>query len=318
MERFYYGYPKSISLGEYIMKKYISTLVSSMLVLCISILLQDKTRIVSAAVENNFTYSIENDCCLITGFTGGDSIIEIPDKLDGYTVIGIASRAFCNNIAIESVVLPESIKSIGDRAFTNCSNLKNINIPSCVQTIKHNTFNGCESLTSIIIPESVVSIETGAFLNCKELIDIDVHNGIQDMGHNAFGNTAWLDSQEDGFVYIGNVLYCYKGSMPEKESLILDEGITCIAACAMYDQTNLSSVTFHDGVTNIGWGAFSGTSLEYIEVPNLRTIEYDTFSNCQELKGIVIPRTVKFIDSQAFEGCSALNKIAFQDVTIAT
>lgn len=297
------------------MKKYISTLFAYMLVLCIIILSQDNICLVSvsAAVENNFTYSIENDGCVITGFNGENFIIEIPDELDSYTVIGIASRAFCNNITIESVVIPESVKSIGDRAFMNCSNLESINIPSCVQTIEHNTFNGCESLTSITIPESVVSIETGAFFNCKELMDININNGIQDMGHNAFGNTAWLDSQEDGFVYIGNVLYCYKGSMPENEVLMLDKDITCIAACAMENQTNLSSVTFHDGVTDIGWGAFSNTGLESIELTDLTTIEYNTFSNCPNLKNIIIPKSVKSIDSCAFEGCKFLNNVTIDD-----
>ena len=59
-----------------------------------------------------------------------------------YTVTSIAADAFrVKNIA--SIVLPESIKTIGSYAFYGCDYLESIVIPEGVTSIGYSAFNGC-------------------------------------------------------------------------------------------------------------------------------------------------------------------------------
>jgi hypothetical protein len=57
--------------------------------------------------------------------------------------------------AVEKIIIPTSVVSIGNYCFENCSNLKEIVIPSTVTKIKESIFEGCYSLTKITVPNNV-------------------------------------------------------------------------------------------------------------------------------------------------------------------
>ena len=78
--------------------------------------------------------------------------------------------------------------------------------------------------------------------------------------------------------------------MPENTELTLDPSVTVIANGALAEQSNLTKVTFHRHVTNIGWGAFQKTGIVSAEIPPLSQIKYNTFSDCKNLKSA--PETV--------------------------
>ena len=93
----------------------------------------------------------------------------IPDSV---TTIG--DMAFFDCSLLTTVTLSNSVKTIGSAAFYGCSALTNINIPSSVQTIGDGAFCACKSLKEIHIPASVTLIVDGAFLGCTSLAKIDV------------------------------------------------------------------------------------------------------------------------------------------------
>ena len=70
---------------------------------------------------------------------------------------------------IESIAIPDSVKSIGNGAFSCCSSLKSIEIPDSVERIRDGAFSCCSSLKLIIISNSVKSIGDYAFGYCKSL-----------------------------------------------------------------------------------------------------------------------------------------------------
>ena len=70
---------------------------------------------------------------------------------------------------MESVVIPDSVTSIGDGAFSGCSSLASVVIPDSVTSIGVYAFLDCSSLESVVIPDSVTSIGSSAFQNCSSL-----------------------------------------------------------------------------------------------------------------------------------------------------
>lgn len=60
---------------------------------------------------------------------------------------------------MESIIIPESVTSIGKGALFLCESLKSITIPDSVTSIEEDAFSQCKSLKSITIPENVTSDE---------------------------------------------------------------------------------------------------------------------------------------------------------------
>ena len=87
---------------------------------------------------------------------------------------------------IKTIIVPDSIKSIGYDAFYDCTNLTSINIPDSVKSIGCDAFFGCGNLKSIIIPNSVKKIESCAFYDCRSLTSIIISNSVKSIKHGAF------------------------------------------------------------------------------------------------------------------------------------
>ena len=201
-----------------------------------------------------------------------------------YRVTAIDEDAFYNS-DITSVVIPNSVTRIKEHAFYGCSSLTSIIIPNSVTEIEEYAFYGCSSLTSIIIPNSVTEIEEYAFWGCNRLASIIIPNSVVKIGEDAFAGTAWYENQPDGVVYAGNVLYKYKGEMPEGTSIEIRKGTTCIVGSAFYECKNLISITIPESVTSI---------------------ESMAFSNCTNLASITIPGSVTEIGKFAFSSTAWL------------
>lgn len=224
----------------------------------------------------------------------------------------IADNAFFSCSGLSSIMLPNSVTYIGNRAFKDCSNLISINIPNNVLTIKAYSFQGCSSLTSITIPNLLSSIPNGAFSGCSSLSSITVPNSVESIGSCAFEGTAWFNSQPEGVVYVGSVLYQYKGAMPANTILSIKDGTKSITAYAFSRYTELSSVIIPNTVISIGYGAFQECSgLTSVTIPNsVTSMEQSVFSGCSSLSSFIIPTGLTTINDNMFSGCSSLSNIS--------
>jgi hypothetical protein len=88
----------------------------------------------------------------ITAYTPqtASSSLVIPDRILGLEVTAIYTRAFFQHTALDSVVIPGGVTSIGDEAFSGCG-LSSASIPDTVAHIGAKAFQG-NKLTAIAIP----------------------------------------------------------------------------------------------------------------------------------------------------------------------
>ena len=109
-------------------------------------------------------FEIENGILINYTEEKGITSIVIPDS-----VISIGNGAFANCRGLINVTIPDSVTSVGSWAFVSCISLKSIIIPNSVTNIGDFVFADCSSLTSVTISDSVTSIGGGAFFHSKNL-----------------------------------------------------------------------------------------------------------------------------------------------------
>jgi hypothetical protein len=114
-----------------------------------------------------------------------------------------------NNADIE---LREGTTGITERIFQNCKGMRSIIIPNSVTTIGNYAFFNCTGLSSIEIPKSVTVIGNGAFDSCEGIKTVRIERNTQQIGGNAF---AGLYNLTD--------FYCLVEQVPTTGSLAFDE-----------------------------------------------------------------------------------------------
>ncbi len=211
---------------------------------------------------------------------------------------------------IATVVIPDTVNSIGNSAFRDCKKLSNITIPDGVTEIKHHTFYSCESLESIDIPDSVVLIGESAFYNCKKLAEISIPDGVTEIKGYVFAYCESLKSIEipDSVVGIGEDAFSYCVSFTE---FVIPKGVTAIKDRAFLGCYNLASITIPNSVKTIGKRCFAFCeNLENITLTEgVTTIDSSAFDGCIKLKNIFIPASVTYIGYSAFSEAISLESI---------
>ena len=236
----------------------------------------------------------------------------------GLTAIEDEDFAYCSDLA--TIILPNSITSIGVSAFEDCTQLLKIIIPQNVTTIRDNAFKNCKLLTTITIPAKVTTIGTDVFecnYNLKEFI-VEANN-------NKYAS-------KDGILYskdMKNLIKC----PATKTQVNIENSITTIENCA-FSNCLFANITIPQNVTSIGNSAFEGcqkltslkipenvstigkraftgcSNLEKITIPeSVTTIEDEVFFNCKNLTNVTIPNSVKSIGEAAFSDCESLTNI---------
>lgn len=171
------------------------------------------------------------------------------------TLQSIGDRAFKGNKLWGAIVFPESLTSIGDEAFSG-HGFAEIGLPRTLTSIGQNAFACGEkaNLKYLLVPFA------GKTKNSGNLIDVFSEKGLSNLQHlyinggtingaslKGLGNvelyasgdveieagsldeTQWYKNQPNGIVYIGEILYGYKGSISQSNTLLkIKEGTTKI------------------------------------------------------------------------------------------
>ncbi|MBR5829007.1 MAG: leucine-rich repeat protein, partial [Bacteroidaceae bacterium] len=102
--------------------------------------------------------------------------------------------AFNGCDGLTSVVIPNSVTSIGESAFDGCSGLTSVVIPNSVTSIGEGAFRDCSGLTSVTLGNSVTSIGDYAFYKCNALTSVTIPNGVTSIGNGTFERCTGLTS----------------------------------------------------------------------------------------------------------------------------
>lgn len=180
---------------------------------------------------------------------------------------------------LTSIIIPDSVISIGECAFSGCTGLTSIMV-AAGNTIYHATGNclietagktliaGCKN--SVIPTDgSVTIIGEYAFFYCTGLTTITIPVSVTGVGAEAFKGTAYYNTESN---WVDDVLYI--------DAVLVD----CRA-----DKKNTVSVK-----------------------PGTVCIADEAFSRCAELRGVTLPSSVKTIGELAFNVCSSLKDITYR------
>ncbi len=241
------------------MKKLISIL------LCITMLLCLFTSVTPsfALSYSGFSYEIQNEKVVITGYSGSEQNITIPAQINGKTVIKIEKNAFKDNENLTSVIISEGVEDIGDSAFENCTNLSTITLPNTITHIGEN------------------AIYNTAYYNNPNnwKLKRNAEDNNSGVGSSNVGPTfAWEDVLAPvlEYLYLGTALIeCeYSGGYNIKK------GTTVIADYAFTKSANATSIQFPPSLIAIGKHSFDGcTSLENFDISENVKIDATSFYN---------------------------------------
>lgn len=147
--------------------------------------------------KDNFIYSIyDSNIATIIKYLGNEENVNIPStiEIDGINcnIYHIGSYAFQDCQSLKSVVIPDSVSTIGWGAFAGCTSLKNVTLPKNIESIKYETFAECSSLETINLPSSITLIDEESFWGCTSLESINIPSSVEIIGSLAFAGCSSL------------------------------------------------------------------------------------------------------------------------------
>ena len=194
----------------------------------------------------DFWYDLNDDgTARLTACFNVDETLELPPELDGYPVTVISYQAFLY-YSPAKVVIPEGVVEILHGAFKDNDMIISVTLPYSLTVMSSNPFVNCPNLSEIVIPEDhpVFEITDGVLMHREEKRVICPVNGYD-------------------------------------ETIIIPAGAETIGYGAFYNNSSVSQVRLHDGITKIDDMAFAG---------------------CANLNSIVIPPSVEYIGEWALDG----------------
>ena len=213
---------------------------------------------------------------------------------EGVTSIGKA--AFYDCTALTTIDIADSVTTIGESAFCQCSQLRSITLPKNLTAIENSMFKECHNLENVQLPENLMSIEDAAFARCMSLKSIHIPEKVQSIGNYTFSA-------------------CY-----QLKQIALPDTVQNIGSEAFSHCDHLSTVTLSKNITEIKRHTFNSckrlSTLNWEEA-QIQTIGREAFNNCG-FTNIILPKTVKRIETRAFSNNSKLKsiKVTSEEITM--
>jgi len=222
--------------------------------------------VVPPNVRAQFSYITNDGTIMITGYTGAEGSMTIPERINGLQVTSITNTAFFGCWLLTKVTVPASVTNIGWFPFGQCSNLAEVSLPDNLITLSTGMFSGCASLTNFTLPRSVTSIAAAAFEYCANLTTVTLPAGVTNIDAWAFQHCCSLTNINipEGVTSLRNAAFGACTSLP---TIVLPTTLTNLADFALADCTNLGRVYFKGnapGLSASSFGADDGATVYYL------------------------------------------------------
>lgn len=181
---------------------------------------------------DDFVFEVRKDGLVLMNYYEEYPVdVVIPEEVDGKTVIGITGMLYTSNKlkgvkTLETISIPDTVKSIGSFCFYDCTNLRSCNIPASLKTIDYSVFK-YTGLENVVIPEGVKKIDRSAFSCCYSLEYVVLPKSIESIGTDAFlynnslENIYYAGTIED----YNKIRFGYK-DIDEKNNITIDDVVS--------------------------------------------------------------------------------------------
>lgn len=267
----------------------------------------------------------------ITGISNyGDEVVVPQTVYNGntpYIVEAIGYGLFQNNLTLNSVTLPTTIKYIDSYAFNGCTALTTITGTANCEYVRNCAFLGCSSLTAIDLSQCLIlgnsafrgcnslttigsvancgTIGMQTFSGCSALQEVDLSDNVS-IGSEAFQNCSLL--QNVGSLK-GAAIGDYAFSNCQKIENIDLSKVVSIGKYAFYGCNALETVGDISAFTTIPSFLFCGcTKLNNVSLSNITSVGECAFAGCASITEMRLPKATN-IDGGAFAACTKLESI---------
>lgn len=246
---------------------------------------QDGTAVPDYKFKNPFVDKTFNKVIIKRGITRLGDYLFHASRNFGYEDPGDA-----RNTQIYELEISDTVTEIGKYSFYEVEKLKSLQFPSSLKRIDESAFGSIKSLVNIQLNEGLKTIGKYAF-RLTGISNVRLPQSVTEIGEYAFSTCLSLKDVE-GF---------------EKLTIIPD-GIFQSCPIEKFDFSN---------TVQIGKSSFKNTKIKNLDflTEKLTKIDDFAFSQCEQLKNVNIPNSVKEIGKYAFEK-TALEKIVIPDSVI--
>lgn len=248
----------------------------------------------------------------------------VPTSLKKVTIKSgdIPYQAFQHCSSLTSMVIGDSVTSIGTYAFENCSSLETVSIGNNITSVAADAFLGCKNLEGVYIK----NIESW----CNIFFSSEYSNPL------SYANNLYLNGElvtkitiPQTINSIGRMLFCNCTSVVQ---IVVPDNVETINQYAFYKCNKLESITLpfigerKDGTYHTRFAYIFGAndnhqytpsddyvpaSLKRVTITGSSIIGMSSFYGCKNIEQIDIPNSVKTIGSYAFQDCIGLNSIYY-------
>lgn len=258
----------------------------------------------------------------------GNGFFEYCTSLESITipasVTTIANKAFASCTSLQTINFEQGseLTEIGDYAFANCGKLTSINLEECTKLtqIGMGAFSDDEarasaSLSSITIPASVAEIGHQVFEGCSNLETVIFEKGIQlsKIQYATFRNSGIKNIEIPASVETIEDMVFH--NCARLQTVTFETGSKLKIIDAAFAYSSIKEIVLPEGLTVSGLVSFSNCEqLTSIILPStIHTIQ-DSFDGCTNLTTINIPANVNYIYGSAFDDCTSLTNVEFENV----
>lgn len=247
----------------------------------------------SGLICGDYTYLVFSDgTAAVTGYSGKEEVLKIPDTLDGHTVIALENKAIYK-AEITELILPDSLEIVGNFAAMYCTKLQKVTFGKGIRNIGVSAFEsqgdntkgeGNGVLNTIVWNGAPEIIREKAFMYADKLKEIDLPEGVRIIEEWAFAKCLAADKiiLRNGLERIGDhaFLKCHNA-----KEIVIPSTCKVIDASAFYQCVSAESIQISEGVETLKKGAFE---------------------ECSALTQIIIPDSVTTMEPYIFYNCTAL------------